>query len=216
MFVALRPLDRADSAQVFEWRGGKALASFNYSDHVATAAEHRRWLEGVLEAPSKRYWIIEVDSTPVGLANVVDVQRGSGRCEWAYYLASPDLRAGGVGAAVEYLVLRYVFETLHLNKLWCEVFTDNETVWALHQSFGFKKEADLGAHLRKDGVFKDVVGLGMLSREWLAARVRAEARLISKVTGLALSERSGDLDVLAIAFPSPPGAAPDLFERMTG
>lgn len=216
MFVALRPLDRADSAQVFEWRNSKAVAPFMYSDHVITAEEHGRWFKSVLGAPTKRYWIIEVDGTPAGLANIVGIEPANSRCEWAYYLASADMRGRGVGAAVEYLVLRYVFEVLRLNKLWCEVFTDNEAVWALHQSFGFKKEAELRAHIRKEGVFRDVIGLGLLRREWSAARERAEARLVRKVTGLSLSERNGDLDIQTIAFPSPPGAAPDHFERMAG
>ena len=37
---------------------------------------------------------------------------------------------------------------------------ENEAVWALHERFGFKREALLRAHVRKAGVFRDVVICG--------------------------------------------------------
>jgi len=78
---------------------------------------------------------------------------------------------------VEYLVLRYVFETLALNKLWCEVLVENEAVVKLHRAFGFTQEALFRDHVVKNGGFRDVVGLGLLKREWPAAKAAIEARL---------------------------------------
>ena len=63
-------------------------------------------------------------------------------------------------------VLDYVFDTLKLNKLLCEVFVDNDKVITLHEKFGFRRESYFREHIRKNGIYKDVIGLALLKREW--------------------------------------------------
>lgn len=62
--------------------------------------------------------------------------------------------------------MNYVFDELNLNKLRCEVLTFNEKVIAMHEKFGFRREAYYRQHVKKDGVYYDVVGLAMLKKEW--------------------------------------------------
>ncbi len=180
MSVSLRDMDRADSARLLTWRNSPEVAAYMYTDHKISQAEHDRWLAGALTAEDRRYWIVELDGAPVGLANLAKIDPIVRRCDWAYYLAEPATRGRGVGAQVEYIVLRHVFETMGFHKLWCEVLLENEGVWKLHESFGFQREACYREHVCKGGRFQDVVGLGMLKADWLAARADIEARLAEK------------------------------------
>ena len=180
MTLRLRLLAPDDSARVLAWRNSPDVAAYMYSDHRIGQAEHDRWLEGALATADRRYWIIEADGAPVGLANLARIDPAARRCEWAYYLGEASTRGQGLGSRIEYIVLRHVFETLGLNKLWCEVLADNEAVWKLHESFGFTREALYRQHVFKDGRFQDVVGLGMLRSDWQAARPAIEARLRDK------------------------------------
>jgi len=175
--VHLRRLAHQDGERVLAWRNSSEIAAYMYSDHLIGPEEHARWLASALEADDRRFWIIELDGAPVGLANLARIDLADSRCEWAFYLADPSTRGRGVGACVEYLVLGCVFERLELNKLWCEVLIENAGVWRLHEAFGFTREALYRDHVRKGGVWRDVVGLGLLRREWPEAKVRAEARL---------------------------------------
>lgn len=177
MSVRLRLVAEADSARLLKWRNSPEVAAFMYSDHEISQAEHDRWFASAMAAPDRRYWIIEADGEPVGLANLARIDAAARRCEWAYYLGEPSTRGKGLGAAVEYIVLRHVFETRGLNKLWCEVLAGNEAVCKLHQSFGFVREALFRDHVLKDGRLQDVVGLGMLKADWEAAKPGVEARL---------------------------------------
>lgn len=177
MTVRLRPLEIDDADRVLAWRNSPAVAPYMYSDHPITADEHRAWIARAAAGGDRRYWIVMLDGQPVGLANVVAIDPRNSRCEWAYYLADPATRGRGVGATVEYLVLGFVFERLGLNRLWCEVFVDNDAVWKMHESFGFAREALFRQHIRKGERFHDVVGLGMLAAEWPAAKAAALARL---------------------------------------
>lgn len=180
MSLRLRLVAAEDSARMLRWRNSPEVAAYMYSDHQISQAEHDRWFEAALAAADRRYWIIETDAEPVGLANLARIDRAARRCEWAYYLGEPSTRGQGLGARIEYVVLRHVFETLGFNKLWCEVLVGNEAVWKLHQSFGFVREALFRQHVWKAGAFQDVVGLGMLKSDWHAARPAIEARLREK------------------------------------
>jgi RimJ/RimL family protein N-acetyltransferase len=81
---------------------------------------------------------------------------------------------------VEFTVIDHVFGALGLHKLWCEVLIENEAVWKLHESFGFRREALYRDHVWKAGRFQDVVGLGLLDGDWAAARAACAARLAEK------------------------------------
>ncbi len=180
MSVALHPLTDADGPRVLAWRNSEAVAPYMYSEAVIGEADHARWLHAALTEPDRCYWVIRLDDHPVGLANLARIDRHNRRCDWAYYLADPSVRGRGVGQAVEFAVLAHVFETLKLNKLWCEVFLDNDVVWQLHERFGFTREALFRQHVFKGGVPRDVVGLGLLARDWPDARAAALARFAEK------------------------------------
>jgi UDP-4-amino-4,6-dideoxy-N-acetyl-beta-L-altrosamine N-acetyltransferase len=166
--VGLRPLAEADGPRVLRWRNSPDVARYMYGDHEVGAEEHARWLLAALTRDDRRYWIVELDGAPVGLANLAKIDRAASRCDWAFYLADPAVRGRGVGAEVERQVLAHVFGELMLNKLWCEVLADNIAVIRLHERFGFKREALFREHVTKAGQPRDVVGLGLLRREWLA------------------------------------------------
>jgi UDP-4-amino-4,6-dideoxy-N-acetyl-beta-L-altrosamine N-acetyltransferase len=102
------------------------------------------------------------------------------RCAWAYYLASSTVRGQGVGSFVEFWVIEQVFTTLGLNKLWCEVLVSNESVWRLHELYGFQREALYRQHVLKNGHEVDVVGMGLLARDWSYRREAMAQRLLDK------------------------------------
>ena len=175
--VELRPLEDGDRDRILAWRNSPDVRAYMYTDHVIDPEEHARWFAGVPGDETRRYWIIEMDGAPVGLANLYDIARRNQRCAWAYYLADPKVRGLGLGSYVEYWVLEYVFEGLKLAKLWCEVLASNEPVWRMHETFGFVVEARFRGHVIKDGARVDVLGLGLLAADWQAKRPAMAARL---------------------------------------
>jgi UDP-4-amino-4,6-dideoxy-N-acetyl-beta-L-altrosamine N-acetyltransferase len=175
--VELRPLAAGDRERLLSWRNQPEVARWMYSDHVISPDEHARWFAGALADARRKYWVIEADGTPVGLANLYDIAPEHRRCAWAYYLADPSTRGQGIGAFVEFWVLDHVFGELKLNKLWCEVLIGNEPVWKLHEGFGFVREALFRAHVIKDGAPADVVGLGMTAEDWARHRETSRERL---------------------------------------
>lgn len=175
--VDLRPLEAGDEDRLLAWRNLPDIAQWMYRDHAISPDEHARWFAAALTDARRKYWIIETDGRPAGLANLYDVAPEHGRTAWAYYLADAQTRGQGVGAFVEYWVIEHVFGELGLNKLWCEVLIGNEPVWKLHEGFGFRREAHLREHVRKNGRPTDVLGLGLLATDWAERRDASAARL---------------------------------------
>ncbi len=178
--IHLRPIGDDDCENIYRWRTLPEVADFMYTDRAITFDEHRDWFEGIKKDASCWYQIIELDGKGAGVASVTGIDRKNHRCSWAFYLASPAVRGRGVGSFVEYSVLRFVFEDLRLNKLCCEVFTFNEAVIRMHESFGFNREGTYQQHIYKNGKFHDVVALAMLAEGWEANRQSIEQRLRDK------------------------------------
>jgi UDP-4-amino-4,6-dideoxy-N-acetyl-beta-L-altrosamine N-acetyltransferase len=178
--AALRPLVEADKDRILAWRNSPDVRAYMYTDHLISPGEHARWWAGIPGDHSRRYWIIEGNGQPAGLANLYDIDPRHQRCAWAYYLADPSVRGMGLGSYVEYWMLQQVFGTLGLAKLWCEVLASNEPVWRLHETFGFRQEARFRDHIIKDGAPQDVLGLGILATEWRDRRPAMAERLKDK------------------------------------
>jgi UDP-4-amino-4,6-dideoxy-N-acetyl-beta-L-altrosamine N-acetyltransferase len=111
-------------------------------------------------------WIINADDEDVGLVSLTSINRTNRRCDWAYYLGSPNVRGKGIGKSVELNVLAFVFETLALNKLCCEVFVSNQKVISIHEKFGSVVEGTRREQIHKNGEFHDIVEMGILRNDW--------------------------------------------------
>ncbi len=166
----LRPLGPDALELVRAWRNSPAVAQYMYTADPISAGQQQAWYARVSADPSVRYWLIYYQDRPVGVANLSAISAQNRSCSWAFYLGEAQLQGSGIGARVELAVLEYVFEELKLNKLSCEVFVTNEKVVAMHEKFGFRREAYFRQHIYKDNAFLDVVGLAMLRREWQQLR----------------------------------------------
>jgi UDP-4-amino-4,6-dideoxy-N-acetyl-beta-L-altrosamine N-acetyltransferase len=172
--IGMRPMALGDIVRVREWRNLPEIAQYMYSDHQSAETAHARWFGNAVTDPTRRYWIIELDGTPVGLANLYDIQLAHRRAYWAFYLASPEVRGRGVGSFAERYVIRHAFVDLGLEKLCCEVLATNAAVVKMHQRYGFQVDGTLRKHVVKHGERVDVVTMSLLRDDWAASRWAAD------------------------------------------
>jgi UDP-4-amino-4,6-dideoxy-N-acetyl-beta-L-altrosamine N-acetyltransferase len=168
--VTLRPLGLDDLVRVLAWRNMPEVATYMYTDHRISESEHARWFATAMTDETKRYWVIELDGEPVGLANLYDISTLHRRAYWAFYLADDRVRGKGVGSTTERFVMRSVFEDLNLDKLCCEVLASNVGVIKMHQRYGFHVDGIMRQHVIKAGERVDVVTMSLLRDEWTSSR----------------------------------------------
>ena len=124
--VTLRSLLASDRDQILAWRNLPEVSAHMYRDDVIEPESHAAWFENARLDPTRRYWIITHAGNDAGLANLYDISEVDRRCSWAFYLGTDGLRGKGIGSAVEFLVLAYVFEEMKFNKLSCEVLSETK------------------------------------------------------------------------------------------
>ena len=138
--LILRKVEEKDRDSILEWRNSEAVRPYMYNDELITEESHNKWFSSMLLDDTKSYWIIELDSTPVGVVNLTNIDKSNKVCDWAVYIFDPSVRGKGVGSYVEKSILHHVFEELKFNKLNCEVLETNQKVVEMHKKFGFKQE----------------------------------------------------------------------------
>lgn len=178
--TSLREIRPGDRDQMLQWRNLPSVREYMHTDHIISPEEHAAWFSRIQKDPTSKYWIIVCDGEDVGVVNLSGIEPLHRRCYWGFYLASPNLRGKGVGSYVEYTILNYVFDVLHLEKLCGEVLSFNENVLAMHRGFGFVQEGVLRKHIFKSGKSYDVVTIGILQEEWDARRPEQELKLRAK------------------------------------
>jgi len=177
MDITLTTLTENDLELVRTWRNSPEVAQYMYTSEPITAAQQAAWFTRVQNDPTSRYWMIEYNEKKIGLASLTGISQTLSSCYWAFYLGDTSIRGGGLGAKIEFNVLEYVFKELKLNKLRCEVMTFNDKVISMHEKFGFRREAYYRQHVKKDGIWQDVVGLALLKQEWETYRTIMQSKI---------------------------------------
>ena len=157
------------------WRNSPTVRANMYTRHEITSAEHLSWWEGVRQRDDQQYFMYEVDGKPLGIIGFVSIDTVYSACSWAFY-ASPEAPKG-TGSRMEFIALDYVFTSMNLNKLYCEVLAFNEPVIRLHEKFGMQVEGVFRQQHFAEGHYVDICRLGLLSKEWAIKRTEMQARL---------------------------------------
>lgn len=177
MNIVLTDLTQKDIELVRTWRNSPEVAKYMYTENQITEEQQQNWFDAVKGDAGCKYWVICYNDIPIGLASLTGINHNLSSCYWAFYLGDVSNQGAGIGSKIEFNVIDYVFDTLKLNKLRCEVMTFNDKVITMHEKFGFRREAYYRQHVKKDGKWQDAVGLAMLRDEWKAQRETMSAKI---------------------------------------
>ena len=117
-----------------------------------------------------RYWLIEVDGAPAGVINLTGLSNPSGDLGWAYYMGEKRLRSMKTALSLEMSMYDYVFDQLHKNAVYGDIFTLNQGVIALHKLCGCEIVEEKKNHVCKEGVYYDVTFMRMTAERWNSIR----------------------------------------------
>ena len=155
-----------------------------YTEHKIAWDEHVAYIEKLkIDRKQKVFLVLKGGEKAVGVVSVNHIDTLHKKADWAFYLDKDE--RGGVGSALEIFMLDYVFSTLSLEKLNCEVIETNPNVVAMHKKFGFVEEGFRRSNIEKDGVRMGVHFLGITKDEWREIReekVLAVSKKISDIT----------------------------------
>lgn len=170
--IDLREIAADDGERLFHWRREREVDRWMYQSPPPDLETHRRWLEDFLQDPDRLGWIINQEGRPCGFLMLKGVTSTQQRAQWGWSIGEAQARGRGAGRAAQALGLDIAFRELGLQRVWAEVLADNEAALKAQAAAGFRREGYLRRHAFKDGEFRDVVILGILTEEWAERRSR--------------------------------------------
>jgi RimJ/RimL family protein N-acetyltransferase len=169
--VTLRSLEREDLPTIWELRNDAELESLVHGAPVPRSlAQIERDFDIALEGdggPLK--FVVELDDTVIGRCDLFGLDGLARSCRIGITLGREHW-GRGYGRDTVSVLIRYAFRDHNMNRVWLEVLADNERAIRAYRACGLVEEGRLREHTWHDGAYKDIVVMGVLRSEWLAAQ----------------------------------------------
>jgi RimJ/RimL family protein N-acetyltransferase len=141
----------------------------------ADAAAFSRWIDGRIKLDDPySYAIIDAPGQAVGIATLMEIHPAMRRIEVGHIVYSPAVQRTPLGTEAQYLLARYVFETLGYRRYeWkCNALNAPSRRAALR--YGFVFEGILRQHMIAKARNRDTAYFSMLDGEWPARKAAFE------------------------------------------
>jgi len=141
----------------------------------ATAAEFVPFLEKRAAADDPyAYAIIDPSDRAVGYLTLLRIEPAMQVIEVGHVLYSPALQRTPLGTETQYLLARYVFETLGYRRYEWKCNALNAPSWRAALRYGFTYEGTFRQHIIAKGRNRDNAWFSMLDSEWPARKLNFE------------------------------------------
>ncbi|MFN3883358.1 MAG: UDP-4-amino-4,6-dideoxy-N-acetyl-beta-L-altrosamine N-acetyltransferase [Rhodocyclaceae bacterium] len=165
----LTSLDAESQLKVREIRNEENVRKWMYTDHVVSVSEHLDWINRLKQDDRQIVFVVlNEERSPLGVVSANAIDRLHKKTDWAYYLT--ETARGGLGSALEYSFINFIFDVLGMEKLNCEVLEGNDAVVKLHKKFLFQEEGFRRSNIVKNGIRIGVHFLGLTKEDWLAGK----------------------------------------------
>lgn len=167
--IPLTELNTESQLKVREIRNENGVKKWMYTDHSIELNEHLSWINSLKSDKKQIVFVVldeENNNNPVGVVSINSMDQKHKKTDWAYYLT--ENARGGLGSAIEYTFINFVFNVLEMQKLNCEVIEGNSSVVKLHKKFLFKDEGFRKSNIIKSGERIGVHFLGLTREDWIS------------------------------------------------
>ena len=149
---------------VCNMRNSTGVRTKMYNQDVIPLEQHKKWVAGLKDRSDCRYFLACADSKVLGVVDFTSIY--ADECEWGYYLDEKYLNSG-YGVILEYFVLKYAFETIRVQKLFCAVLDSNKNVYDTHiKYFGFTTDERYSSVKQSENEELRFNGLSLTKADW--------------------------------------------------
>ncbi len=160
--------NQVNKASVRKIRNQPRVRQFMYTDHEIGLDEHLAWIKKLEFDAKQIVFAVFFEDVVIGIVSINKLDRLNKKSDWAFYLSENS--PSGLGAALEYALINFTFDSLGLEKLNCEVIESNQSVIKLHKKFGFLEEGFRRMNIEKNGHRLGVFFLGLTRQDWMDKR----------------------------------------------
>ena len=153
--------------QLMDWRNEPELRKYFREHREINETMQQAWYENkVLKDPNQvNFEIRTKDNNLIGHCGLYYIDWVHRHAEFGIYIGDKNYRNGGYGSDSLRTLIKYGFEDLNLNKIWCEVY-DNNAAIDVYEGIGFALEGVQRQHYFNEGRYWNSNILSMLREEW--------------------------------------------------
>ncbi len=167
--VILRPLEREDLPRLAAWRNDPEARQHFFTPYPIAASGQDKWYDAYLARRDGLVFIVQDKGEGRSLGSIgldhIDHLNQSAEYGRALIADAADRRRGYAYDA-SIVLLRYAFEELNLNRIYLEVFADNEPAVRLYERCHFRREGLKRQAVFAGGCFRDVLLMSILRPEF--------------------------------------------------
>ena len=166
--IHLTKVERENIEQLREWRNNPELRRYFREYRELNKDNQINWYENKVLGDSNQYNFevrTNTDNKLIGHCGLYYINWISRTGEFGIYIGDKDYRNGGYGSDALRTLIRYGFEDLNLNRIWCEVY-DNNAALDVYKHIGFIYEGKIRENYYNEGKYFDSHILGMLKKEY--------------------------------------------------
>lgn len=169
--VKLRPVERDDLAFLRDLANDPTVrANVVGWDWPLSLAGQLRWFEsGGEDSRTHRFIVEDSDGRPVGLTGLWNIDWHNRTALSALKLGGVDeARGRGIGTQAIHAIMDFAFNDVGLNRLHSTILESNAASLAAYvRKSGWTEEGRLREHVWRNGVFVDLIQVGILRSEYI-------------------------------------------------
>ncbi len=166
--IYLCAVEEQSIEQLREWRNTPNLRQYFREYREINSTMQKDWFHNrVMKNKDQVDFEIrdQKTNTLLGHCGLYYINWISRKAEFTVYIGNKHYRSGGYGSDALRTLFKYGFEQLNLNKIWCEVYSNNQAI-NIYRHLGFVDEGCLRQNYYNDGKYWDSYLLGLLRDEW--------------------------------------------------
>ena len=159
-----------------KWRNDPTVSKYLFDQTEFTIEKQKIWFNKIKNDNTRFQFIIleNKNNRAIGAVNLMQIDYLNLHTDWGYYIGEKEFKMGGYGVEAEYLILKFAFDELNLNKVYCQTLSENTKVISNHTKFGFKVEGTLREHYKGGDNFFNVTVQSILKNEFEEVRNNIE------------------------------------------
>lgn len=164
--ATLRAVEWDDLPSIVRWLNDGEVTKYLLASSLTTMEEQQRWFENSQFSDDRTFSIMDEEGRLIGYCGIAHLDWSERRCSVWLIIGEKDVWNQGYGYDGMKVLLRYLFQELHINRVGLFVDVTNSRAISVYQRCGFRTECVQRGSRFKNGAYHDDLLMAVTRRDW--------------------------------------------------
>ena len=170
--ATIRPMELSDVKKFVYYLNDEKIKDYLSLVFPINQFLEEEWIRKNSISHNSLHFAVDVEGVLIGSVGLISIDWIARSAEFGIAIYDPNYWNRGIGTEVTQLMLKYAFEYLNLNRVWLQVFENNQRAIRVYEKCGFIQEGRMRQARYLKGQYLDVIIMGILADEYW--RIKSE------------------------------------------